>query len=177
VAFLFQAAPASAGPKLHKITDSTFQGTGSLRLADSTAAATGTTFDLDDDNCATNVQPVGDDWTDVSTGFAELANSETFLVNLIYDSGGSGNRAGKVRIDQSQIGRPYGTKRVSPTRCTTSPGALYSEPSIIAHELGHAYALYSHLTPGSTADTRIAIGWENTVHGARGKPMRSFQCH
>lgn len=152
-----------------------FQGKGAQRLADNTAAATGTTFDLDEDNCATNVQPVGDDWTEVSSGFADLVNAD-YTINLTYGGGGSANRAGKIVIDQDDIGRPYGT-RFRGSYCTSSPGAVWSEPSIIAHELGHAYALMvQHIGAGS-ASNRVAITWENTVHRSRGQPLRHLRCH
>ena len=43
------------------------------RLAKATMVGTGTIFDLDVSGCATNVQAVGGNWSEVSSGFAELA--------------------------------------------------------------------------------------------------------
>jgi len=143
------------------------------RLADSTRTATKTTFDLDASGCVTNVQPVGR-WTKVSRAFASLANDSTEIVNLVYTSGaGSGNRKGKVEIDTTQVAHPYGTFYVSPVACQSSPGAVYDEPSIIAHELGHAWATFND----NKHTNRIAIDWENTVNIARGRPPRNQLCH
>ncbi|MDT8442557.1 MAG: hypothetical protein RQ723_12995, partial [Desulfuromonadales bacterium] len=152
-----------------------FKGNEAQRLADSTAAATGTTFDLDEDNCATNVRPIDDDWDDVSRGFTDLTDAE-YTINLIYNVGGSANRAGRIEIDQGQIGRNYGT-RFHRSYCTSSSGAVWSEPSIIAHELGHAHATMVQHIRGGDASNRIAITWENSVHHTRGQPLRHLSCH
>jgi hypothetical protein len=151
-----------------------FTGANSQQLADSTAAATGTTFNLDANGCAENVQAVGGRWNDVSRGFAALAADTLFTFNMQYGAGGSRLDANGITIDLGQVGNPYGTRRMG-RGCTSSPGANYDEASIIAHELGHAYAFQQGWTGGR--DTRTAIGWENRVHRARGRPARSTQCH
>lgn len=145
------------------------------RLADSTAVATQTAFDLDDDGCATNVEPAGDAHTDVGSGFAALAAAD-YMVRVVYDAGPS-RVVGKIRINPDQIDRPYGVFRVSATRRISTPGAVWDEPSILAHEFGHAYAQLELHLPRDAENNRVAIRWENTVHSRRGRPLRSFSCH
>jgi RHS repeat-associated protein len=153
-----------------------FSGEDYEELAENTRWATGTTFDLDDRHCATNVRPSGDNWTEVSEGFATLAADENYMVELVYDGGGSRIADGKVRIDRSDIGARYGTYLDRPGRCVTSRGAAWDQPSIIAHELGHVNAGWlGH--PNGGRSNRMAITWENTVHGARGRPLRHLSCH
>ena len=151
-----------------------FKGQDKQRLADSTATATGTTFTLDSNDCAENVQAAGGKWNDVSKGFAALAADTSWVVNMAYGIGGSRVDANGVTIDLAQVGNPYGTQRVS-GGCTTSPGANYEEVSIIAHEVGHAYAGFKGYS--TSKDTRTAIGWENRINRARGRPSRSVLCH
>jgi hypothetical protein len=152
-----------------------FQGRGYQRLADSTGAATGTSFTLDAAHCAQNVQPTSGQWDAVSSGFAALAGDTVFTWNMQYGSGGSRNDASGITIDQSQIGQLYGTVFVRRGYCQAPPNAIWDEPSIIAHELGHAYAWYTNLSGG--AGNRMAVDWENRIHGARGRPLRNQLCH
>jgi hypothetical protein len=146
------------------------------QLADSTAAATETSFGLDAQNCAENVQPTGNNFTSVGQGFLDLV-AAGLIVDIRYSLGaGSANRAGFIDIDPMDFGRMYGVQPTGPGQCRGTPGGVWDEPSIIAHELGHAYGQFILGQPGA-ANIPTAMAWENTVHARRGRPARHPACH
>ena len=151
-----------------------FKGKDQQRLADSTAAATGTTFNLDSGGCAENVQAAGGKWNASSRGFASLAADTLFTYDMAYGIGGSRFDNNGMTIDLGQVGTPYGTQRQG-AGCVSSSGAVYDEVSIVAHELGHAYAFQQGWSAGRSTST--AIGWENRINRGRGRPSRSVRCH
>lgn len=142
-------------------------------------SGTQTSFTLDSQGCATGVSPTSTNgWDEVSQGFADLANDPNFLVNIQYgesSTGGSGTDANGIHVDKKQIGEPYGTAVTGPGACSTSPGANYSETSIVTHELGHASGTFQGQSTQENNNT--AIRWENTVNAREGRPLRSQQCH
>ncbi len=151
-----------------------FKGKDQQRLADSTAAATGTTFTLDSGGCAENVQAAGGKWNATSRGFASLAADTLFTYDMAFGIGGSRFDKDGITIDLGQVGTPYGTQRQG-AGCVSSSGAVYDEVSIIAHELGHAYAFQQGRN--TRRSTSTAIGWENRTNRGRGRPSRSARCH
>jgi hypothetical protein len=146
------------------------------RLADSTMAATGTSFTVVQDAsgkyCAENVRIVNQAWAARAQQFIEMANDPLSLIPLVYDSGGSGNRGGKIRIDQNDIGGGYFVRKWL-LFCTQPASAVWSESSIISHELGHLYAVW-YGDPRRT--NTMAFEWENAVHSLQGAPKRARGC-
>jgi RHS repeat-associated protein len=164
-----------------------FQGRGVLELAAATHIATGTTFDLDTDGCVINVQAAGGKWTEINTEFADLAAAPD-LVPVHFrgkgDRKGSRTAAGGISIDRSDFGRPYGTKlrfrdSQGVPHCDTSPGATFTEWSVIAHELGHAFSewISEDTENAKQINNETAVNWENSYNLSHGKPARSQWCH
>ena len=150
-----------------------FKGKRAGRLAEGAQEATGTTFDLDDEGCVTNVEVVGQS-TSVTKGFLELVDAD-LIVNVRYGAPESGSavRDGFVSIDPRDAGRNYGVRPLGGGICQGQPGATWDEPSILAHEFGHVYADYIAGLPSHAT----AIAWENWVHKRAGRTLRHPRCY
>ncbi len=144
-------------------------------LARAIENATNTTFGLDAANCVIDVQAAGQYLTEAGSGFAAMARDSLFMVPIEFGNGGSRNDKSGIIIDKSQIGTPYGTAFIKPGFCSTSRGATFTEPSIVAHELGHAYGTYRSMS--KEGNDQDAMRWENAIYQGDGKPLRNEQCH
>jgi RHS repeat-associated protein len=134
--------------------------------------ATDTTFDLDDDNCATNVQARGDGFTAEGLEFSKMAAATDFAVTLSLSEGRASEATYAiwgvaVNIRASDVNRlQYPT-----TQDCRGTQPFRSLPPIVAHELGHAFqrALGGRMTDSGS----LPIGWENAAHGRAGEDLRT----
>lgn len=149
-----------------------------LRQRAATERATGTTFDLDDDNCAKNVVIVGP-VTDRATAFKQLAESREVTIYVRWSlfrptqsrlsSGTLATGDLVLIIDLNRFALRFGKYYTHDARgnCEKNSQTRNTEESMTAHEFGHpAYQL------GHTLNPDAAMDWENEIHHSQGRPRR-----
>jgi hypothetical protein len=154
-----------------------FEGTATQRrrLADSTMAATGTRFDVirdvDGNYCAANVAAV-DESLGFAADFAEMAD-DPFVIPIRY-AAVTGSGHGVVGINPAQAGQPssYFTRDAA-GECVSPAAATWTQPSMIAHELGHVFARYFR---SGANHNQVSFDWENAHHRRAARPIRSRGC-
>ena len=154
-----------------------FIGPGAGERAKDVQRGTGTTFDLDNEGCAKNVRITGRA-NEVSLGFISLANDAAQRWDVVTEESRIGtNTTGRmIAIDPRDLtNKMYGTKYESYSRCSAPKGTVQDGPSVVVHELGHAFSITSGQDALSGQFT--AVRWENTVHSRAGRPDRSQLCH
>jgi len=149
-----------------------FQGSAADRfeLQHHTEVATGTKFNVvqqnDGAHCAENVQTVGQS-TRRSRGFTEIAQATNYTLWIAKVLGvGSAVRGTRLEYDPTSLTNSYLVGAGG--QCVQGPS--YQAGQIVAHELGHFYAmatvpLFTH---------QYAEAWEHEWSLANGQPLRPF---
>lgn len=133
---------------------------------------TETTFDLDEGNCVTNVQPTGAGFNEIGARFYEISGNPDFTVTAQLGpccSYMTGTRSLTVNFDVWEY-MPYRSSRKG--GCPITPNQhRTSATSTVWHEVGH---IYEHLATGGTSDDSGNWGmhYENLWNRQNGRPER-----
>lgn len=134
---------------------------------------TQTTFDLDDSNCVTNVQPAGSDFTEIGARFYEIAGNPNYVVNAQIGPCCSYN--GQTRLLTLNL-RAWTVMAYKANLRNGSCPNYENEPyvsatSIFWHEFGH---VYEHMATGATDDEpgNWGMHYENLWNRQNGRPER-----
>ena len=146
------------------------------QLVKATKEETATEFTLDDDGCAKDVKPRGDDLTARGQAFSAMASAdEKYSVRFgEADEVSRYDEASRTAIiNRADIGRPYDQMFMG----LCQPGG-FGDPtwdlgSILSHELlGHGWSHYLGVGFKGPFEESRAIGVENLSHAQHGRPAR-----